>query len=109
MTKTAKKETATVVANIGHNSVVTAKEIVEAAETMADIDGQRKVLNRQAAKVRQSLKDRGMDNDAFKDAYAYFKKKRHERDGYDEDHKICMDALNEADTAAMFNYQNDEE
>ena len=108
MTKTAEKET-TNVAEIGHNSKISGEFIVGCADQMAEIDGQRKTLNRQAADIRQSLKDRGMDNDAFKDVYSYFKKKRPEREGYDEDHKLCMDALNAADTAAMFSYQDDKD
>lgn len=76
--------------------------IVSSARDMAEIDAQRKKLNEQAADIRGALKDRGIDTDAFKDAYSYFKKQRHDRDGYDEYHKLCWDALNQADTREMF-------
>lgn len=83
--------------------------IVQCTSEMADIDAQRKTLNRQAADIRDALKDRGVDTDAFKDVYAYFKKKRHEREGYDTDYKLCFDALNDADTGALFAFQDDKE
>lgn len=76
--------------------------IVSSAKEMAEIDAQRKKLNDQAADIRGVLKDRGIDTDAFKDTYSYFKKQRHHREGYDEYHKLCFDALNDADTGDLF-------
>lgn len=79
------------------------KEIIkQCAQEMAEIDGQRKKLNKEAAEIREVLKDKGVDKDAFKDVYGYFKKRRHQRDGYDEAHKLCFDALNNADTKDLF-------
>lgn len=104
----AKKKT-TEPAGIGHNKAISDDMIVGWAQEMAEIDAQRKVLNRQASEIRQLIKDKGGDTDAFKDVYAYFKKKRHERDGYDEAHKQMWDALNKADTADMFAFQDEKD
>lgn len=93
----------------GHNSNIDSSFIVQCTSDMAAIDAQRKTLNRQAADIRESLKDRGLDTDAFKDVYSYYKKKRSEREGYDADHKLCFEALAEADTGELFAFQNDKE
>jgi len=90
------------VASIGNNSDNLKDIIIQSAKEMADIDEQRKGLNREAADIRETLKDKGIDTDAFKDAYQYFKKQRHQREGYDEYHKLCFDALNAADTGELF-------
>ena len=81
------------VAEIGHNSDGNPDKIRGLAEEMVNIDSQRKVLNREAADIRESVKDMGEDTDAFKDVYAYFKKKRHEREGYDESHERIFKAI----------------
>jgi hypothetical protein len=104
----AQKTEETNVTNIS-NSADLEKLIVQSATEMAEIDAQRKKLNGEAAEIREVLKDRGVDRDAFRDVYGYYKKRRHEKDGYDESHKICMDALNKADTADMFSFQDDKD
>lgn len=76
--------------------------VFNSAKEMAEIDAQRKKLNEQAADIREVLKERGIDRDAFKDVYGYFKKGRYEKEGYDESNKLCFDALNRADTADLF-------
>jgi len=77
----------------GDNSNGLKDIIVQSAKDMAEIDAQRKSLNRQAADIREVLVDNGIDKEAFKEAYSYFKKRRHERDGYDDSSKLCHDAL----------------
>lgn len=76
--------------------------IVNCAQEMAEIDGERKTLNRKAADIREVLVDHGVDKEAFKETYAYYKKKRHERDGYDESSKLCHEALSAPETGDLF-------
>ncbi len=76
--------------------------IVQCVKDMAEIDGQRKALNKKAGEIREVMKEKGVDTDAFRDVYQYFKKRRHERDGYDESHKLCFDSLNGANTGDLF-------
>ena len=81
------------------------EEIIQACvKDLAEIDAQRKKLNKEAADIREVIKDKGIDKDAFKDVYGYFKKQRHQRDGYDEGHKVCFDALNNAQTKDLFEH-----
>ncbi len=106
MSRPKKIETESNVAQIGHNSVAP-ERIVQWAKEMAEIDAARKKLNSDAGDIRQAVKDAGVDRDAFRESYQYFKKKRHEREGFDESYKICWDALNAADTGEMFAFQDD--
>lgn len=92
--------------NKGHNIEKHNEFIRQCAFEMADIDAQRKVLNRRAADIREAIKNKGEDTDAFKDVYAYFKKRRHERDGYDESHKVIFEALDVGETRDMFENLN---
>ena len=86
----------------GHNSGNNDEFIINCVKELITIDVGRQKYNRQAAEIRQAITDRGIDKEAFKDVYSYHKKQRHERDGYDESHKLCFDALNAANTGELF-------
>lgn len=108
MARPKKADTESNVEPLKRNSL-TPEQIVELASRMAQIDAQRKTLNAEATDIRQAVKDGGEDTDAFRDNYLFFKKKRHERDGYEESSKKIWEALNNADTAEMFSFQDDKE
>lgn len=93
----------------GHNSDKLKEVIVECAGQMVDIDGDRKGLNRRASDIRETLSDYGIDKEAFKEAYAYYKKKHHERDGFDESSKLCHDALGDPEQKDLFDVLKDAE
>ena len=91
----------------GHNSDKLKGVIVESASQMVVIDEERKGLNRRASDLREILSDDGIDKEAFKEAYAYYKKKRHERDGFDDSSKICHDAVSDPEQKDMFDILKD--
>ena len=91
----------------GHNSGKLKEVIVECAGQMVDIDGDRKGLNRRASDIRETLSDYGIDKEAFKEAYAYYKKKHHERDGFDDSSKLCHDALGDPKQKDLFDLLKD--
>lgn len=94
-------------ATTGHNSDKVTDIIVQCAKDMVAIDSKRKLLNREASDVRERLVDNGIDKEAFKEEYAYYKKKRHERDGFDESRKLCHAALGNLGQADMFDVLED--
>lgn len=91
----------------GHNSAKLKEVIVECAGQMVDIDGDRKGLNRRASDIREVLSDYGIDKEAFKEAYAYYKKKRHDRAGFDDSSKICHEALSDPKQKDLFDVLKD--
>lgn len=91
----------------GHNSDTLKKTIVECATLMAVIDSERKGLNRRASDVREVLFDYGIDKEAFKEAYGYYKKKNHERDGFDDSSKLCHEALSDPEQKDLFDVLKD--
>lgn len=91
----------------GHNSDKLKEVIVESAIQMVDIDGERKGLTRRASDIRETLSDYGIDKEAWKEAYAYYKKKRHERDGFDESSRICHEALGDPEQKDLFDILKD--
>lgn len=90
----------------GHNSKMKdEQQFIELCHEYAGLEAANKANNERKADIRAVVKDQlGEDPDAFKDVYGYFKKKRHEREGYDESHKRMWDALNKADTGDMFSF-----
>ena len=91
----------------GHNSGKLKEIIVQCAAEMVDVDSVRKEQNRIASDIRQVLDDYGVDKEAFKETYAYYKKKHHERDGFDESSKLCHDALSDPEQKDMFDILKD--
>lgn len=91
----------------GHNSDTLKKTIVECATLMAGIDSERKELNRRASDVREVLSDYGIDKEAFREAYGYYKKKMHERDGFDDSSKLCHEALSDPEQKDLFDVLKD--
>lgn len=83
--------------------------ILQCAKDMAEIDANRKELNKQAAEIREVLKDNEVDTDAFRDVYGYYKKGRHDKAGYDDSHKLCFEVLNGADTGDLFSALTDKD
>lgn len=92
----------------GHNSKVLEEKIQKWAKELSGIDEQRGKLNKRAADIRAAAKEHGIDTDALRDVYGYWKKGRHEKDGYDESHGLCMEALNKMDQAELFGWQKAE-
>ena len=91
----------------GHNSDKMKKVIVQCAITQVDIDGVRKEQNRRASDNREILDDYGIDKEAFREVYNYQKKKRHERDGFDESVRLCQDALGAPEQKDLFDVLKD--
>lgn len=91
------------VASIGHNSKTQAEAIRKAAEIfLNEVDPLRKQANKAAQKARDILKEAGLETDAFRDEFAYFKKRKHDKDGYDESRKLCFEVLNKAENRDLF-------
>lgn len=93
------------VTTIGHNSQSVEEFIAHAVGVYAEVDSIRKGLSERKAEIRKRAKELEIDTDALNDAYMYFKRGRHQREGYDQSHKLCMDILNEADTGELFAWQ----
>lgn len=91
----------------GHNSDKLKQVIVQCAVEMVDVDAVRKDQNRIASDIRQVLDDHGIDKEAFKEAYAYRKKKHHERDGFDESSDLCHEALGDPKQKDLFDILKD--
>jgi len=89
--------------NQGHNLKAQSDAIKKATEIfLNEVDPLRKQANKAAGKARELLKEAGVDTDAFRDQFGYFKKKKHDKAGYDESAKICFDILNAAETRDLF-------
>lgn len=93
------------VASIGHNTKTQTEAIKKATEIMLEVDTIRKGANKKAAEARDILKEAGIETDAFRDQYGYFKKRKHDKDGYDESAKLCFEVLNASETRDMFDDQ----
>lgn len=91
-----------------HNSRKLKDIIVQCAKERVEIDAARKMLNRKAADIREVLVDHGVDKEAFNEEYNYHKKKRHEREGFDESAKLVRDALADPEQASLFDVLKDE-
>jgi len=73
-------------------------------QELSDIDAKRKELNDEAGDMRARLKDKGVDTNAFRDQYGFFKSGKHGREQYKESASICFDALNKMDTGELFGW-----
>lgn len=73
-------------------------------QELSDIDEKRKELNDQAGDMRSRLKDKGINTNAFRDQYGFFKSGKHEKEEYKESAAICMDALNKMNTGELFQW-----
>lgn len=90
------------VAPIGHNSQSQKDAVAKYVEIMLDVKTIRKQANKRASEARELLVEAGLEKDAVRDTFAYFEKRKHEREGYDESHKIAWDVMNGAETKDMF-------
>lgn len=96
----------------GHNSGKSQEEILLEciAEDIAITKARRK-LNKRASANRDRIASIGHDKEAFKDEINYFKKQRHDRDGYDESCETIRKVMSTEEASGQFAmlFQEDEE
>ena len=101
MTKKSKKDDEP---GIGHNlspEVVMALCRDESAE-MDKVEADREILNQRANKIRASLREKGIDTDAWKAARTHSKKDEDQRLVYDLSYHITRKALGTEPQSDMF-------
>ncbi len=79
------------------------KTIVDACQARLEIDQKRKVLNDEAADIRDELKDLGIKGPAFNAAYSRYKQDEHERAMYDQQFAKCANAMGVEFQEDLFN------
>lgn len=87
---------------MGHNSEGVKSAILDYFKERVAIEVERRKLTKRMGRARGKLKDLSLDTQAVDREYAYFKQKKHDRDGYDDSVKLTHEALNAADTGNLF-------
>lgn len=88
-----------------HNIKELEQFIQECFAEYADCDEQSAHLNKKRQKIREKVEAKGIDKKAFHDQYMRAKRKRKsEKEGYDEGAKICFEALNKMDQGNLFEF-----
>lgn len=87
-----------------HNSGALDEFVQEKFKEYADCDEKSAVLNDARKKIREEVEEKGLDPKAFVDQYARAKRKRKEKEGYDESQKICWAALNKMENTELFGW-----
>ncbi len=90
--------------DIGHNSDGLEDKIQEAFVEYANCDEESAVLNKKRAEIRGKVEEWGIDRKAFHDQYIRAKRKRNEKEGYDESAQVCKEALNKMDQIDLFEF-----
>lgn len=76
-----------------HLAQIDDKIITDACERRLEIDKQREALNKQAAEIREELKEEGIEGAAFNAAYSRYKMDKYKRELYDQQFAKCANAM----------------